>query len=122
MSHSFCEGRSVVQKNSKRTSRHRGLILGAAVASALAGMTSSAQATDYSWVGTTGGPSFWNVGTNWNPNTGFPSSTGDNALFGNGVNDFIVDLNGTSQSINNLTFGNTAGSYVLNNGGVTIIG
>src|SRR5882672_6380317 len=69
------EGQIVVRKISKRNR----FILGAAVASAVAGMTASAvRAAEYSWTGTTGGPSFWDTNTNWSANTAFPGAT-DNA-------------------------------------------
>src|SRR5688572_1562051 len=96
MSIGFSEGRNVVvRKISRRQKSHRGLILGAAVASALAGMTSSSRAVDYSWVGTSGAPSFWDTATNWSPNTAFPGGS-DGAIFGNGAADFTVNLNATS--------------------------
>src|SRR5205809_3406070 len=111
------EGINVVRKSSKRSRIMRSnLILGAAVASALAGMTaSSVRATDYSWTGTAGGPSFWDANTNWSPNTGFPGAL-DNATFGAGAVDFRVDMHApvaVNQSVNNVLFNNNAtGSYL----------
>src|SRR2546426_655035 len=104
------EGQNVVRKSSKRSR----LILGAAVASALAGMTaSSVRAVDYSWNGNAVAPSFWDVGTNWAP-AGPPTGT-DNAIFGAGAVDFSVDLHAATQVITNVTFNNAAGSYLLTN-------
>ncbi len=112
MSQSFSEGRGIVRKNSKKRSR---IILGAAVASALAGLTaSSAQATDYTWVGNT---TPWTDPLNWNPNTDYPRSTADNATFANGALNFNVSLDNTVQNVNMLSFTNNTGSYNLSGGG-----
>ncbi|HEV8606105.1 MAG TPA: PA14 domain-containing protein [Tepidisphaeraceae bacterium] len=112
------EGQNSVRKSSKRSR----IILGAAVASALAGMTaSSVSAVDYSWTGTAGGPSFWDVATNWSPNTAFPTAA-DNAAFGGGALDFNVNLNGIGQNVNNVTLTNAAGSYVFSNGTLSVSG
>src|SRR5215204_6947962 len=116
------EGLNVVRKSSKRSR----IVLGAAVASALAGLTaSSVHAVDYSWNGNTS--AFWDVNTNWTP-AGFPTGA-DNATFGNGALNFNVDLHrdatlnptGT-QNVFNLTFSNTAGSYNIDGGVLNITG
>src|SRR4051794_1136220 len=105
----------IVRKTSKRSK----LILGAAVASALAGMTASAvRATDYSWTGgAAGAPFFWDDQTNWSssPAATFPVS-GDNASFGSGPVNMAVDLHAATQTANLVSFLNTSGSYSLNNG------
>src|SRR5436190_10325191 len=111
------EGQNVVRKSSKRSR----LILGAAVASALAGMTaSSVRAVDYSWNGNAVAPSFWDVGSNWTP-AGPPAGT-DNAIFGAGAVDFGVDLHAATRVITNVTFNNATGSYLLSNGNLSIAG
>src|SRR5215208_4470346 len=108
---------NVVRKSSKRSR----IILGAAVASALAGMTaSSVRVVNYSWNGNAG-PSFWDVNTNWSPNTGFPNSA-DNVTFGAGAVSFAVDLHATSQSVNAVSFTNATGSYDLSNGSLSLSG
>ncbi len=117
-------GQNVIRKSSKRSR----IILGAAVASALAGLTaSSASATNYSWVGNAG-TSFWDVNTNWSPNTGFPGSA-DNVTFGSGPVSFAVDLHldplvvgSGQQSVNTLLFSNPTGSYNISNGTLTVNG
>src|SRR5438445_5834515 len=114
---SFVEGHNVVRKSSKRSR----LILGAAVASALAGMTaSSVRAADFSWNGSATPPSFWDVGSNWTA-AGPPLGT-DNAIFGAGAVDFGVDLHAATQVITNVTFNNATGSYLLSNGALNIGG
>jgi len=113
---------NVVRKSSKRSR----IILGAAVASALAGLTaSSARAVDYSWKGTAGGPSFWDVGTNWTP-AGFPTIS-DNATFGAGAVDTSVNLHmdplvggSGQQSVNNVLLNSTG--YNITNGLLTVGG
>src|SRR2546423_15623074 len=83
------DGQIVIRKSSKRSK----LILGAAVASALAGMTASAvRATDYSWTGTSTPPSMWDNPNSWTALAGFPSFS-DTATFGNGALDFGINLN-----------------------------
>src|SRR4051812_12061569 len=117
------EGQNVVRKSSKRSR----LVLGAAVASALAGMTaSSVRAVDYLWTGTAGGPSYWDVNANWNPNSGFPGSA-DNASFAPGAVDTRVDLHldplvagSGNQTVNNVTLSGTG--YNITNGSLNIGG
>jgi hypothetical protein len=105
----------IVRKTSKRSK----LILGAAVASALAGLTaSSVRATNYSWTGgAAGAPFFWDDNTNWSssPVGTFPVS-GDNANFGSGPVNTAVDLHALTQTADTVSFLNTSGSYSLNNG------
>jgi len=111
------EGLNVVRKSSKRSR----IILGAAVASALAGLTaSSVRAVNYSWTGSAG-TSFWDVNSSWSPNTGFPGSA-DNATFGAGAVNFAVDLHATGQSVNAVSFTNATGSYNISNGSLSLGG
>lgn len=49
------------------------------------------QAAIYQWTGSAG-DSQWTSANNWNPNTGYPSSTSDDALFSTNVN-VAVDVN-----------------------------
>src|SRR6266566_3669998 len=110
------EGQIVVRKISKRSK----LILGAAVASALAGMTASAvRANDYIWTGTGAPPSMWDNPASWTANSGFPTF-GDNANFGNGAADFGINLNGVAQNANSANFTNTSGGYLMSNGSLSV--
>jgi len=118
------EGLNVGRKSSKRSR----IVLGAAVASALAGLTaSSVHAVDYTWNGNTS--SFWDVNTNWSAlSPGFPTGS-DNATFGTSAARFIVDLHKDAtlnptgaQNVNNLTFSNTANSYNIGGGVLNFTG
>src|SRR5438105_2114640 len=108
------EGQIVIRKISKRSK----LILGAAVASALAGMTASAVRADYTWIGTGTPPSTWENPASWTANSGFPGF-GDNTTFNSGATDFGVNLNGLAENANSVNFTNTSGTYLISNGNLS---
>ncbi len=62
-----------------------------------------AQATQYTWNG--GASGSWNTNSNWLPNTGFPSSNSDEAIFS--TTNAIITLPTTSFSLGKLTINNS---------------
>jgi len=81
-------------------------------------LSMQANATNYTWVGPDLGS--WNVNSNWNPSTNFPSSANDSAIFSGGSN---IQVNvGGSFSVGSMVFSNGAYTISPTSGGTLSIG
>lgn len=128
--------RKVTSRQTRRVCAGR-RISGCLALAAAAALASSANATQYTWTGTSG--TSWETNTDWNPTTGHPSvggtvtytanssgvptaGTGDIATFAGTASSFSnMPTLTTSESIGELLFSSAAGGWTINaNSGDTL--
>ncbi|MGL6097822.1 MAG: beta strand repeat-containing protein [Fimbriiglobus sp.] len=86
------------------------------ILSALLALAPPAAAQSFTWNLT--GDGTWNASGSWNPNTGFPNSTTQSAVFGNGITTTTAAVGLTADvTVNTLTFDGITGTKAYTVGG-----